>query len=174
MQNLSKNYGVDLPLMLHDGESDWSTLNTVDAVLLGAKRLGHGFNLLSHPLLMEEVRKRGVAIEVCPISNQVLRYLTDLRVHPGARMIENGLPVTISSDDPGIWGARGLTHDFWEATVAWQLNTRTLKTLARNSLEFSGLTGVEKDAALRSWEQDWDHFMTAWKHLVADELPVFV
>ena len=23
--------------------------------------------------------------------------------------------VTLSSDDPGIWGARGLTHDFWEA-----------------------------------------------------------
>lgn len=58
--------------------------------------------------------------------------------------------------------------------MAWQLNTRTLKTLARNSLEFSGLTGAEKDAALRSWEQEWDHFMTAWKSLVADELPIFV
>ena len=33
--------------------------------------------------------------------NQVLRYLTDLRIHPGNEMLKNGLPVTISSDDPG-------------------------------------------------------------------------
>ena len=47
--------------------------------------------------------------------NQVLRYLSDLRIHPGLQMLKMGLPVTISSDDPGIWGARGLSHDFWEA-----------------------------------------------------------
>lgn len=41
--------------------------------------------------------------------------------------------MTLSSDDPGIWGARGLTHDWWEATVAWQLDTQALKTLAHNS-----------------------------------------
>jgi len=174
--NMSRQYGVDMPLMLHDGESDWSTLNTVDAVLLGAKRLGHGFNLLGHPLLMEEVKKRKVAIEVCPISNQVLRYITDLRIHPGARMIQNGLPVVLSSDDPGSWGAKGLTHDFWEATIAWQLSTRTLKALARNSLEFSGLIGSEKERAMAAWEEEWKHFMTEWRKLaaVASEVQVMV
>ena len=35
---MTRAAGQRLPLMLHDGESDWSTLNTVDAVLLGAKR----------------------------------------------------------------------------------------------------------------------------------------
>lgn len=47
--------------------------------------------------------------------------------------LRNGLPVTLSSDDPGIWGAKGLSHDWWEATVAWQLDTQALKTLAHNS-----------------------------------------
>jgi len=164
MKNLSKSKGIELPLMLHDGESDWSTMNTVDAVLLGAKRLGHGFNIVRHPLLMEEVKKRGVAIEVCPISNQVLRYVTDLRIHPGAEMLKNGLPVVISSDDPGIWSAKGLSHDFWEATVAWQLNTRDLKTLAKNSIEYSGLAATEKQKVMARWEQSWKEFMARWRH----------
>ena len=37
-ENMTRAAGLQLPLMLHDGESDWSTSNTVDAVLLGAKR----------------------------------------------------------------------------------------------------------------------------------------
>ncbi|CAK9077316.1 unnamed protein product [Durusdinium trenchii] len=155
--------GLELPLMLHDGESDWSTMNTVDAVLLGAKRLGHGFNIVRHPLLMEKVREDGVAIEVCPISNQVLRYLSDLRIHPGLQMLKMGLPVTISSDDPGIWGARGLSHDFWEVAVAWQLNTRALKTLARNSIAYSGLAPKEKTEALQRWQRNWQSFMARWR-----------
>ena len=36
----------------------------------------------------------------------MLRYISDLRLHPGQRMLQNGLPVVLSSDDPGIWGAR--------------------------------------------------------------------
>ncbi|CAJ1400983.1 unnamed protein product [Effrenium voratum] len=173
IQNQSRSAGVDLPLMLHDGESDWSTTNAVDAVLLGTKRLGHGFNIVGHPLLMEEVKSKGVAIEVCPISNQVLRYISDLRLHPGQRMLQNGLPVVLSSDDPGIWGARGLSHDFWEATVAWQLNTKTLKALASNSIQFSALPNGEKEKAMSYWSQQWQHFMATWEsHLVTGEIVV--
>lgn len=169
-RDLSRKKGIDLPLMLHDGESDWSTMNTVDAVLLGAKRLGHGFNIVRHPLLMEEVRKRGVAIEVCPISNQVLRYVTDLRIHPGVEMLKNGLPVVISSDDPGIWSARGLSHDFWEATVAWQLSARDLKTLVRNSIQYSGLEATEKQKVMANWKRNWKQFMARWRSFEVSEV----
>ena len=45
--------------------------NLYDAILLNASRIGHGYGIVKHPLLMEEVMRRGVALEVCPISNQV-------------------------------------------------------------------------------------------------------
>ncbi|HSD67491.1 MAG TPA: hypothetical protein VLF95_12355, partial [Vicinamibacteria bacterium] len=75
--------GLTLPLFLHSGEtSRASSENLYDALLLGARRIGHGLALVRHPLLMEMAQERGVAIEVCPISNQVLGYVGDLRAHP--------------------------------------------------------------------------------------------
>ena len=53
-----------------------------DAVMLGSKRIGHGFNLYYFPLLMEMIKEREIVIEVNPISNNVLRYSDNFAVHP--------------------------------------------------------------------------------------------
>jgi len=140
MPRLAKKYGVDIPLVLHDGESDWSNANAVDAALLGAKRVGHGFNIIDSALLPDLLKLQNTAVEVCPISNQILRYVNDLRLHPGRQLLQMGVPIVLSSDDPGIWGIHGLSYDFWEAIVAWRLGVRSIKALAKNSLSYSGLT----------------------------------
>ena len=62
-----------LPLTILSS-SDWTQsidLNLVDNVLLNASRIGHGFAALRHPLVMEAVKQKGIAIELNPISNQV-------------------------------------------------------------------------------------------------------
>lgn len=63
------------------------------------------------------VKKHKIGIEVCPISNQVLGLVGDLRNHPLSSLLMDNYPVVISSDDPGFWGAKGVTHDWYNSDI---------------------------------------------------------
>ena len=157
--SLSKAYSVDMPLYFHNGESSWQHVqNLYDAVLLKSPRIGHGFNLSFFPSVEEQVRKQNICIEVCPLSNQILGYIEDLRMHPAHSWIRHGIPISISPDDQGLFGYTGVTPDFWSIFLAWELDLRDLKKLCINSIQYSSLAKEEKDKALAVWEKKWKQF----------------
>lgn len=93
-----------MPTFCHAGEThDKNVTNLHDAMLLNTKRIGHGFQLFLFPNLVQECIKKDVCIEVCPLSNMVLGYTYDLRVHPIRDLSYKGLQFSISSDDPGFF-----------------------------------------------------------------------
>jgi adenosine deaminase CECR1 len=160
MDSLQQYYGVDMPLYLHDGESDWVSVNNLyDAVLLDSRRIGHGFNLFRFPNLLEEVKRRDICLELNPISNQILGYVRDLRMHPGSTYLTRGVACTISSDDPLIFDYQGLTYDYWEIFLAWELDLRKLKGLVLNSLKYSALDQQQKARALQYFNEEWSRFV---------------
>lgn len=160
MDSLEKVYGIDMPLYLHDGESDWASVqNLYDAYLLGSKRIGHGFNLMHFPALMEDIKAADICIEVSPLSNQILGYIDDLRLHPASYLLKNGVQISINSDDPGIFNYKGLSYDYWTIFLAWELDLKALKKLVMNSLTYSSLPDEEKRQAIQSWQRKWDEFV---------------
>ena len=160
LDSLEQAYGIDLPLFLHDGESDWIARdNLYDAVTLGSRRIGHGFNLFLFPSLVEAVKVHDVNIEVSPLSNQILGYVQDLRVHPARALLQQGVQCSISSDDPGVFGYEGVTYDYWAIFLAWELDLRSMKKLAMNSITYSSLSDQEKQTAMQHWQQRWDSFI---------------
>lgn len=148
--------GRPIKYFFHAGETINPRIDSISQSLaLGTSRIGHGINLQHFPADMELVRKRGVLIELCPLSNMLLRYTLDLRTHPGPSYLRRGLPVSINSDDPGMFGYQGVTHDFLYATVLWNLSLAELKRLILNSIEHC----TEPEATLQVWEKKWSEFV---------------
>lgn len=160
LDSIIKTENLDFALYLHDGESSWMHVsNLYDAVLLGSRRIGHGFNLFRFPNLMNLVKERNICIEVNPLSNQILGYIRDLRLHPANTYMRMGVDCVISSDDPQLFDYQGLSYDFWSAYMAWELDLSGLKELSKNSLKHAALSEEEKKEALQIWEKRWNTFV---------------
>ena len=99
-------------------------------------------------------------VELCPISNQLLRYVKDLREHPGQSYLAAGLPVSISSDDPAIYGYQGISYDFWEAVIGWGLDLKMVKILCYYSIKGSSLDEAAKSEKINSWQKDWNDYIS--------------
>ncbi|CAH2238459.1 jg13096 [Pararge aegeria aegeria] len=156
--------GDDLNYFFHAGETNWHGMTTdenlVDAIVLNTRRIGHGYAIIKHPLLIEEVKKRNIALEVNVISNAVLELVGDIRNHPLAAFLATNLPVVISSDDPGVWESEPLTHDFYVTFVgvaSRRADLRLLKKLALNSLYYSEYSN--KDQIVHEFEIKWTRFI---------------
>lgn len=156
----------DLQFYLHSGETNWygtsSDENLFDAILLGARRLGHAYALTKHPRLIKAVMENDIAIEVNLVSNVVLSLVRDVRNHPLATFLALGLPVVISSDDPGAWEADPLSHDFYIAFVgvaSKHADLRLLKQLALNSIKYSALDDAGKERTFKTFNKRWDEFI---------------
>lgn len=108
------------------------------------------------------MKKKDIAIEVNPISNQILNLVADLRNHPASILFAENYPVVVCSDDPGLWGAKGLSYDFYEAfmgIMSRNSDLRALKKLALNSIRYSSLNVDERVDAIRIFLSQWKHFL---------------
>lgn len=176
--------GVKIPFFFHAGEclghDDDTDQNMFDAILLGTQRIGHGYALFKHPLLIQLVKDKNICIECCPISNEILRLTANIMQHPLPALLANGVSVVLSNDDPAILGhrANGLTDDFCQAIQAWKgLGLEGLAAMAENSVRFAAFEGTDdlngdwskevKDGVygrgaraerMREWRQEWNLF----------------
>jgi len=145
----------------HAGEThDRSITNIQDSVLLNTKRIGHGFQLAEFPHLVDEIIKKDICVEVCPLSNMVLGYTLDLRSHPCRFLINHGLQISISSDDPGFFNYQGVTLDYVYATLAWDLDLRDLKKLSLNGIKYASISDEKKKHLYENvFPKDWEAFV---------------
>ncbi len=93
-----------LPATVHAGEA-CGPKNVWEAIDdLGARRIGHGIRSVEDPVLVTRLARDGILLETCPTSNYVTRSVATWADHPLPRLLHAGVPVSVSTDDPGIFG----------------------------------------------------------------------
>lgn len=121
-------------LTAHAGEEGpaayiWEALD-----VLGVERIDHGNRALEDDALVARLRRDQVPLTLCPLSNLKLRVVPDLRAHPLKRMLDQGLLVTVNSDDPAYFG--GYVNDnFTRVAQALNLGQTELAAIAANSFK---------------------------------------
>jgi len=131
-----------LHLTAHAGESAgpesiWGALN------LKAERIGHGLTAGQDAELIEELAERQVPIEICVTSNLRTGVCTELAKHPVRSYFDQGLMLTLNSDDPAMFRT-SLNEEYRLVQEGFGFTDEHLRELARNSFEASFLPAGKK------------------------------
>ena len=102
-QTFERARAAGLPSLPHAGETEgpksiWGAVNA-----LSAARIGHGVRCLEDPGLVSFLREKQIPLDVSPTSNVCLGVSPTLAEHPLPKLIDEGLLVTINSDDPPMF-----------------------------------------------------------------------
>jgi adenosine deaminase len=94
----------------HAGELACPDSVTKVLELLGVRRIELGVRAIENEALVERLVAEAVTLDVCPWSNVRLGVVRDLATHPIRRLHERGVRMTVSTDDPTVFG-RTLTQE---------------------------------------------------------------
>ncbi|MGX5698225.1 adenosine deaminase [Acinetobacter kookii] len=138
-------------VVAHAGEEGpaeyvWEALD-----LLRVNRIDHGVRSEEDPMLMQRLIAEKMPLTVCPLSNLKLCVVGDMAQHNIRRLLQQGVHVTVNSDDPSYFGGY-MNDNFIAITKALNLSNDELKQLAKNSFEASFIPAAEK----QKWAKEID------------------
>ena len=144
-----------LRLTAHAGESGgpidgpasiWGAIN------IGAERLGHVLAAQHDPELLAVLAERQIPIEINVTSNIRTGCCPSFADHPLRSYFDNGLMVTLNSDDPPMFGSN-LLQEYIAVQQLYDFSLDQMRELAANAVEASFLPPTRKLALLRRVEQ---------------------
>ncbi len=115
----------------------WQTVRDI-----GVNRIDHGVNAIEDKQLCDEIKRRSLALTVCPISNAYLYNSTKSEVI--AAMLEADMRVTVNSDDPAYFPGY-MNENLIRVQQDVDLGKAGLVQLAENAFEGAWLPRATKD-----------------------------
>lgn len=144
-----KAHSLGLKLVAHAGEEGgpdyiWEALEE-----LHVARIDHGVQCLKDEKLVKKLVLEQIPLTVCPLSNQKLKV--NERFFDGAnvtkQLLDEGLMVTINSDDPAYFGGY-ITRNFRETAIQTGMTEKDVFKVCCNAFNATFLPLVEKEFLL--------------------------
>lgn len=128
--------GAGLHTCAHAGESSGPD-GVRDAFdLLGAERIDHGIRALEDPALVAELAARQFPLDICPTSNVLLGVAPSFAAHPIERLRVAGVPVSVNTDDPLLFGT-SVAGEYRRCADVFGWDREVLGQVARTSIQSS-------------------------------------
>ncbi|MFP5331345.1 MAG: adenosine deaminase [Acidimicrobiia bacterium] len=124
-----------LRLTAHAGEA--AGPDSVRSAIEGLEvdRIGHGVRAVEDPSLVRKLVELQIPLEVCPTSNIRTRVAPSMEAHPLRQLIDAGAFVTLSTDDPAMFGCT-LAGEY-AAVARLGYDTETMRALSENAIDGS-------------------------------------
>jgi aminodeoxyfutalosine deaminase len=123
-------------------ESIWDALRD-----LGAERIGHGIAAVRDPSLLAHLAEHRIPLEISPTSNVRTKAVASVDEHPLPAIVAAGVPVSINSDDPPMFGTT-LDEEYAVAARLLGLDARGVANLAKAAVKQSFLAAEGKSTLL--------------------------
>jgi aminodeoxyfutalosine deaminase len=160
VQSFERARQAGLHSVPHAGEiagpaSIWSALK-----LLHAERIGHGVRCVEDPALVAYLREHQIPLEVCPTSNVCLGVYPSYEAHPLRRLWDEGLLITVNSDDPPLFDT-DLNHEYEVLTDHFSFTADELEQISLNALRASFLSPEEKTGLEKTFRTEFGRLREA-------------
>ena len=123
---------LGFPITIHAGECKCAN-NVHDSILLGAKRVGHGIAIMNDQKILREVKEKRIGLEMCPSSNLQTKALEDMKHYPIKKFIEEGLCVTLNTDNRMVTGTT-LSKEYELMVKHFDLSSKDLIQITQNAV----------------------------------------
>lgn len=121
---------------------------------LKIKRIEHGITALEDPKLVVFLKKEKITLDICPISNLKMGLVKNLNEHPIKEFYRKGILVTVSTDDPLIFG-QTLTSELQLLIKNLGFSLFDIAKITKNAFSASLLSESEK----RKFIREIDYFI---------------
>lgn len=137
----------------HAGEaagpkSIWSAVQ-----YLQVDRIGHGTRAVEDQELLTCLAERKIPVELCPLSNLRTRVIQSIEEHPVRTFVEKGIPVSINTDDPKMFG-NSLADEYQTLKDVFNYSNEEIQTILLNSIDTLWLSEKEKKELVEEFKKE--------------------
>ena len=147
MELFQETKKIGMPFTLHAGECG-SVQNILDSVEAGAGRIGHGIAMRGHREVQKELQRKGIGIEMCPVSNLQTKAVESTKDYPMREFLDNGLKVTVNTDNRTVSNTT-LTKELAFIQKTYGITDEEICLMMKNAVDVAFADDAVKERILK-------------------------
>jgi adenosine deaminase len=141
----------------HAGETSgaksiWGAIRSLEV-----ERIGHGIRAIEDSELLCVLKHNQIPLEICPTSNIKTKIITHLEEHPLKILYQQGLMITINTDDPTMFNTN-LVNEYYLLIEKLGFEIKDILKLLHNSIYSAWCNTETKELLFNQLNQYFDQY----------------